>query len=76
MPAESPRREESSRYELLERLAVGGMAEVQLGQMAQQKAQSADVKAFGNRMVTDHSKANDELKQLATTKGLAMPADA
>ena len=55
--------------------AVGGMAEVQLGQLAQQKAQNADVKTFGNRMVTDHSKANDELKHLATTKGLALPTD-
>ena len=55
--------------------AIGGMSEVQMGQTAQQKGQSADVKTFGNRMVTDHSKANDELKQLATTKGLALPTD-
>ena len=40
-----------------------------------QKASSADVKAFGQRMVTDHSKANDELSQLATAKGLALPTE-
>jgi putative membrane protein len=54
--------------------ANGGMAEVAGGQTAVQKATNADVKTFGQRMVTDHSKANDELKQLATTKGLALPS--
>ena len=54
--------------------ANGGMAEVAGGQTATQKATNADVKAFGQRMVTDHGKANDELKQLATTKGLALPS--
>ncbi len=55
--------------------AQGGMAEVQLGQTAQSKATDPDVQAFARKMVDDHSKANDELKQLATTKGLALPAD-
>jgi putative membrane protein len=55
--------------------AQGGMAEVMLGQMASSKATSADVKNFGNRMVSDHGKANDELKQLAQNKGMALPAD-
>jgi putative membrane protein len=55
--------------------AVGGMAEVQMGQTAESKAQNADVKAFGKRMVDDHGKANDELKSLATNKGLTLPAE-
>lgn len=61
--------------EFVMKAAIGGMAEVQMGQTASQKGLSAGVKAFGARMVTDHSKANDELKQLATTKGLVVPAD-
>jgi putative membrane protein len=61
--------------EFVTKAAIGGMAEVQMGQLASSKATSADVKAFGQRMVTDHSKANDELKSLATTKGLALPTD-
>ena len=50
--------------------AQGGMAEVELGQLAVEKASSDDVKKFGQRMVEDHSKANDNLKQLATRKGV------
>ncbi|HWW61118.1 MAG TPA: DUF4142 domain-containing protein [Thermoanaerobaculia bacterium] len=55
--------------------AQAGMAEVNAGNMGLQKTSNADVKAFAQRMVTDHTKANDELKQLATTKGLTLPAD-
>lgn len=55
--------------------AQGGMMEVQLGQLAQQNAQSQDVKNFGQRMVTDHTKANDELKALAQQKGITLPTE-
>jgi putative membrane protein len=61
--------------EFVTKAAQGGMAEVNLGSMASQKGTAADVKTFGNRMVGDHGKANDELKQLATNKGLALPTD-
>ena len=55
--------------------AHGGLAEVKLGTLATQKADHADVKAFGQQMVDDHSKANDELKQLASSKGITLPTD-
>ncbi len=54
--------------------APGGMAEVEMGQMAAKQAQSIEVKRFGERMVIDHSKAGDELKQLASTKKVTLPA--
>jgi putative membrane protein len=54
---------------------MGGLAEVQMGNLALQKASNVDVKAFAQRMVSDHSKANAELAQLATTKGLALATE-
>jgi putative membrane protein len=54
--------------------AEGGMTEVNLGQLAAAKASSNDVKDFGNRMVSDHGKAGDELKALAAQKGLTLPS--
>jgi len=47
------------------RRLLGGMAEVKLGELAQQKGTSDKVKDFGQKMVTDHSKAGDDLKQVA-----------
>jgi len=55
--------------------AQGGMAEVELGRLAAEKATSDDVKKFGQRMVDDHSKANDQLKQIASSQGIDVPQD-
>jgi putative membrane protein len=55
--------------------AQGGMEEVALGRMASNQAASADVKQFGQRMMTDHAKANEELKAVAEKSGTAMPQD-
>ncbi len=54
--------------------AKGGMMEVEGGKMAAKNAKNADVKKFGNRMVTDHSKANGELMALASAKGVQVPS--
>jgi len=54
--------------------AKGGLMEVDGGKMAAQNAQNAEVKKFGSRMVNDHSKANDELKAIATRKGMGLPS--
>lgn len=53
--------------------ASGGMLEVQLGQLAQQKAKSQRVRDFGSMMVADHSQANDELKSLASSNNISVP---
>ncbi|HEY8133031.1 MAG TPA: DUF4142 domain-containing protein [Thermoanaerobaculia bacterium] len=54
--------------------AQANMAEVSLGQLASDKATNPDVVNFAKRMVVDHSIANDDLKQLAIKKGVALPA--
>ncbi len=53
--------------------AQGGMAEVELGKLAQNNAQDDQVKQFGAKMVQDHSAANNQLAQIASSKGLQLP---
>ncbi len=54
--------------------AAGGMAEVQLGQLALKNASSGDVKAFAQKMVDDHTKANDKLKNVAAKDNITLPS--
>jgi putative membrane protein len=63
--------EESSSF--LVKAANGGMAEVEVGQMAQQKAVNQKVKDFGSIMVHDHTAANAEVKTLAAKRNIALP---
>ena len=51
----------------------GGMMEVKLGKLAQQKASSYKVKEFGERMISDHSKGNEELKSIAQKNNIPLP---
>ena len=54
--------------------AQGGMKEVEMGKLAQQKGQSDGVKQFGKRLEDDHSKANEQLKGIAQKAGVDVPA--
>lgn len=56
------------------KLAGVAMAEVELGTLAKDKASSREVKAFGQRMIDDHTKAGNELKGIAQRKNFAWPA--
>lgn len=60
-------------YRFIEKAARGGLEEVELGQLAGQKASNQAVRSFGQRMVTDHNKLNNELKQIAAQKGATVP---
>jgi len=53
--------------------AIGGMAEVSAGKLASQKGGAPSVREFGQRMVTDHSKANDQLANLARADNIPLP---
>jgi len=77
-PAASPAAKAGSKLSAADKAfmmnaAKGGMMEVELGKLAAQNAQNADVKKFGNRMLTDHSKANSELMALAKEESVSLP---
>ncbi len=54
--------------------ANGGMAEVALSKIAEEKASDPKVKEFAKQMVSDHSKANEDLKMLAASKNITLPS--
>ena len=66
--ADSP---DSSFYKVA---AEAGLSEVELGNLAQEKGSTQQVKDFGAMMVKDHSAANDKLKSLATAKSITLPS--
>lgn len=53
--------------------ALGGLMEVELGRLATEKASNADVKQFGQRMVDDHGKANQQLATIAQQNNIQVP---
>jgi putative membrane protein len=57
----------------VEKAAKGNFAEVELGKLASQKSDDSQVKAFGQQMITDHSKANDQLKPIADSASVPWP---
>src|SRR5438270_9367364 len=69
-PAAADEKKLGDDAKFLKEAISGGMLEVKLGELARDKGMDPDVKKFGERMVTDHSKANKELMALAEKKGL------
>ena len=71
----NPARDNLSSQEFVTKAAAAGKAEVAMGKMGTQKAESAAVKSFAEKMVTDHTKANQELASTAKAAGHAVPAN-
>jgi putative membrane protein len=61
--------------EFIKKAAIANMAEIQLGQLAGTKAESPEVKQFAQKMVDEHTKALDELKQAASASGATLPTE-
>jgi putative membrane protein len=57
----------------LRKAAAGGLAEVQLGKLATQKAAAQDVKDFGQKMVTDHTALNSQMAPIADSMSVPLP---
>jgi putative membrane protein len=68
--AQDPKQASHSDQMFVQQASSGGLAEVRAGQLATERAASAEVKQFGQQMVTDHTKANQELTTLAQAKQL------
>jgi putative membrane protein len=58
----------------MQKAAADGIAEVELGKLAQQKAVREEVKEFATRMVQDHGKANDDLQKIAAAHNVQLPS--
>jgi len=57
----------------IDKAAVGGLAEVEVAKLAEQKTQDPTVKAFAEKMITDHTPNNEQLVKLAESKGVTPP---
>ncbi len=55
-------------------IAIANMAEIDLANLAKEKASTADVKKFAQMMIDDHTKAGDEFKRVASRYNIEMPA--
>ncbi len=53
----------------------GNLAEIQMGQLAQQKGQSDDVKSYGQMLVTDHTASNEDAKKVVDQMGMTPPTE-
>jgi putative membrane protein len=62
-----------SDQDFVARVAMGNMAEVQFGKLALNQTNNAGLRKFAQRLIDDHSKANQELAKIASTKGIALP---
>jgi putative membrane protein len=55
--------------------ARGGLSEIKLGKLAMDQGSNEAVKAFGTRMVAEHTKAGDDLKEAAKEENIGLPTD-
>lgn len=71
-PSNTSHTASSSDKEFMERASQGGMTEVQFGNAAIIKGRNEEVKVFGQKMITDRSRINRELKDIAKQKGVTL----
>lgn len=74
-PGQAARAASPADTQFMRDAAADGLAEVELGKMAQDKASRQDIRDFAKMMVADHSRANAELKALAARKDVRLPDD-
>jgi putative membrane protein len=72
-PDTGPKQPNNTDRAFIDAAAIGGMAEIELGRLAEQKGQNEAVRGFARRMIEDHGKANDQLSGLAKEDGIDVP---
>jgi len=70
-----PKSLDQSEQQFLKDASIGNMAEVELGQLAEQKASASEVKQFAERMTKDHSAVEDQLKNVASSQHVSLPTE-
>jgi putative membrane protein len=75
MAAAAPADLSATDKKFIQKAAVGGMAEVQIAQLAEQKSDDTTVKQFAQKMIDDHTPNNEQLMKLASAKGVTPPAE-
>jgi putative membrane protein len=55
--------------------AQGGMTEVEMGNLAQQRGASEQMKEYGRKLVQDHTRMNNDLKDIAGKENITLPTD-
>lgn len=65
----------TARYFIIQ-ASIGNLQEISIGRLAAEQATSPEVKAFANRMVADHTKAEEQLMQLIKARGFQIPREA
>jgi predicted outer membrane protein len=74
-PAETGQSALTDDQAFVNEMTIANLAEVQLGKLATDRASNTDVRAFGQMMVQDHTKANDQLKQIASQLKIQPPTE-
>lgn len=65
----------ASDQKMLKTMAINNMVEIEAARMAQGKTQSEQVRTFAQRMIDDHTKALEDVRQLAQAKGVTLPTE-
>ena len=65
----------TARYFIIQ-ASIGNLQEVAIGRLAAAQALSPEVKAFANKMIADHTKAEAQLMQMVQTRGFQIPREA
>lgn len=72
-PMDTPMQTRVDDKKFLKDATMGSMTEIQMGKLAAEKGSTEPVKQYGQKLVSDHTKATQELKQIAEKENIQIP---